>query len=79
MHKCNSKKGIVVHKSKENLPVKSIFFLDDLLDKNNPRTSQISLTMLFDGSSIHENLFLLFILAQEVAAIISAIKKNSIS
>ena len=35
--------------------------------------------MLFDGSSTHENLFLLFILAQEVAAIISAIKKNSIS
>lgn len=36
--------------------------------------------MLLDGSSIHENLFLLFILAQEVAAIISAIyaiKKNS--
>ena len=29
--------------------------------------------MLLDGSSIQENLFLLFILAQEVAAIISAI------
>lgn len=38
--------------------------------------------MHLDGSSIHENLFLLFILAQEVAAIISAIyaiKKNSMS
>ena len=38
--------------------------------------------MLLDGSSIHENLFLLFILAQEVESIISAIyaiKKNSMS